>query len=178
MKILKYFTIFAYTLLLNPIFGAELADKARLFDKMIESRHLPFGLVVNVKISKNHGKLIPEYSGDSTIWTGAYICSQVYRYRVNKSPQALKNIHKCLRAFVKLHKMSSGKGFLGRTFGPAENFRNNPRYFLYTFHIQKNYYQTALKLFLYCIIFHLSFQYNPKDSNMANPFPKIHGFRD
>ncbi len=91
-----------------------LLNKAKLFDSMIEEDHLLNGMIVNIEKS-NKSKQI-RYSGDSTIWTGAYIASQVYRYKVTRDKKALENFQACLKAFVNLDNMSGNQGFLGRNF--------------------------------------------------------------
>ena len=100
--------------------AGPLAEKAAAFDKLVAASHLPRGLVVNMQPIAGSAGLRFRSAGDSTIWTGAYIASQVYRYRVSGDSEALNNIEKCLNAFVHLHNMAGRQGFIGRSYGTRE----------------------------------------------------------
>ncbi|KAF1083455.1 MAG: hypothetical protein GQF41_0233 [Candidatus Rifleibacterium amylolyticum] len=100
--------------------AGELAEKAAKFDRLVAAEHMPRGLVVNLQPIGAGEQLRYRSAGDSTIWTGAYIVSQVFRYRVTRDEEALDNIEKCLRAFVQLHDMAGRQGFIGRAFGTRE----------------------------------------------------------
>jgi len=114
-------------LLLPAIVGAgELLEKARKFDSLIAADHMPRGLVVNLQPIEDGQKVRYRSAGDSTIWTGAYIASQVYRYRVTTDTAALDNLEKALRAFVQLHEMAGSTGFIGRAFGTREELGDSP----------------------------------------------------
>ena len=97
--------------------AGELAEKAAKFDRL-------GGLVVNLQPTGEAGQQRYRSAGDSTIWTGAYIAAQAFRYRVTRDDAALDNIEKCLRAFVQLHDMAGRQGFIGRAFGTREELGN------------------------------------------------------
>ncbi len=104
--------------------AGELLNKALRFDNLVAAEHMPRGLVVNLQPTRDGQTIRFRSAGDSTIWTGAYIASQVYRYRVTSDTAALDNMEKCLRAFVRLHEMAGSKGFIGRSFGTREELGN------------------------------------------------------
>lgn len=106
--------------------AGELAQKAGRFDDLIVARHIPRGLVVNLLPEEKDGVRKFRSHGDSTIWTGAYIASQIFRFRVTGEVAALDNVQQCLQAFVTLHRMSGGQGFIGRSFGTREEMGNAP----------------------------------------------------
>ncbi|PKL46945.1 MAG: hypothetical protein CVV42_14730 [Candidatus Riflebacteria bacterium HGW-Riflebacteria-2] len=106
------------------VLAGELAEKAAKFDCLIAGKHMPRGLVVNLQPVAEGEQLLYRSAGDSTIWTGAYIAAQVFRYRVTRADEALDNIEKCLRAFVQLHEMAGKQGFIGRAFGTREELGN------------------------------------------------------
>ena len=111
----------------GPIRAGTLAEKAAVFDKAIEEFHTPNGMVSHVKLGPD-GKVVAVYAGgDSTIWTGAWLAAQAYRYAATKDPIALDNIERGLRAFHSLHAMSGSPGFMGRSFGPPEWFGDPKR---------------------------------------------------
>jgi hypothetical protein len=100
--------------------AGELAEKAARFDQIMMQKHIPRGLVVNLQAKDENGQTRYRSHGDSTIWTGAYIVSQAFRFRVTSDVEALNNMEKCLRALVTLHEMSGGHGFIGRAYGTRE----------------------------------------------------------
>jgi len=104
----------------NIVLAGELAEKAAKFDRLVATEHMPRGLVVNLQPIGEGEQMRYRSAGDSTIWTGAYIASQVFRYRVTRDEVARDNIEKCLRAFVQLHEMAGRQGFIGRAFGTRE----------------------------------------------------------
>jgi len=106
--------------------AGPLAEKAAAFDKLVAASHLPRGLVVNMQPIAGSAGLRFRSAGDSTIWTGAYIASQVYRYRVSGDSAALEQIEKCLTAFVHLHNMAGRQGFIGRSYGTREELGDGP----------------------------------------------------
>ncbi len=121
-KIRVCFFVSLFGLLMVPAFSEAgiLAEKAAKFDLQISEHHIPRGLVVNLAPINSDGVRKFRSHGDSTIWTGAYIASQFFRFKVTADHEALTNIEKCLNAFVTLHEMAGGKGFIGRTFGLPE----------------------------------------------------------
>ncbi len=116
-RILLLVMIFAGSIVAS---AGELAEKAAKFDRLVAGEHMPRGLVVNLQPIGAGEQLRYRSAGDSTIWTGAYIAAQVFRYRVTRDDSALDNIEKCLRAFVQLHDMAGRQGFIGRAFGTRE----------------------------------------------------------
>jgi len=105
--------------------AGELAEKAAKFDRAVSEQHMPRGLVVNLQPIGDGTQQRYRSAGDSTIWTGAYIAAQVFRYRVTRDEAALDNLEKCLRAFVQLHDMAGQQGFIGRAFGSREELGNS-----------------------------------------------------
>mgnify|MGYP001206634418 CR=1 FL=1 len=121
-----FFALLALLLLPGLAGAGELLEKARRFDNLVAAEHIPRGLVVNLQPIEDGQQLRYRSAGDSTIWTGAYIAAQVYRYRVTSDTAALDNLEKALRAFVQLHEMAGSTGFVGRAFGTREELGNSP----------------------------------------------------
>lgn len=112
-------------LLLPMVLAAgPLAEKARVFDAQIAERHLFGGLVFDSRTGPD-GRPIPAGGGDSTIWTGAYAASQVYRHRATGDAAALDRLEAVFRGFDILQRMSGVSGFIGRAYGPPEWFGPN-----------------------------------------------------
>lgn len=105
------------SLFANSVLAGPLQDKAHLFETAIRAMHCPNGLVFDAVPGPDGGFGHVCGGGDSTIWTGAYIAAEVFRWRATKDPRALAAIETSLRAFHRLHQLSGGNGFLGRFFG-------------------------------------------------------------
>ncbi|PKL45453.1 MAG: hypothetical protein CVV41_00220 [Candidatus Riflebacteria bacterium HGW-Riflebacteria-1] len=126
MRIKILFLALAYVVYAGSVVvsAGELGEKAAKFDRLVAGEHMPRGLVVNLQPVDAGEQLRYRSAGDSTIWTGAYIAAQAFRYRVTRDEAALDNIEKCLRAFVQLHDMAGRQGFIGRAFGTREELGN------------------------------------------------------
>lgn len=87
------------------------------FETAIRKLHCPNGLVFDALPGPDGGFLQSCGAGDSTIWTGAWIAAEVFRWRATHDPEALAAIETSLEAFHKLHLLCGGNGFIGRFFG-------------------------------------------------------------
>ncbi|GAB1352856.1 hypothetical protein MASR1M12_15880 [Erysipelotrichia bacterium] len=123
-----FFALLALLLLPGLAGAGELLEKARRFDNLVAAEHIPRGLVVNLQPIEDGQQLRYRSAGDSTIWTGAYIAAQVYRYRVTSDTAALDNLEKALRAFVQLHEMAGSTGFVGRGSALAKSSATAPTF--------------------------------------------------
>lgn len=122
----KKMLVLLLVLVVQLVDAGELAQKAGRFDDLIVARHIPRGLVVNLLAEEKDGVKRFRSHGDSTIWTGAYIASQIFRFRVTGEVAAINNVQRCLQAFITLHKMSGSEGFIGRSFGTREEMGSSP----------------------------------------------------
>ncbi len=86
---------FLTALALQPAEPDALAISAQ-----IQARHLPFGTILDPFYASSTSNEIIGYTrcGDSAIWTGHYLAAEVFRYRVNRSPDALANATRALAA--------------------------------------------------------------------------------
>jgi uncharacterized protein (TIGR03437 family) len=64
----------------------------------IQARHLPFGTVLDPITSTPTSEAVVGYTrcGDSALWSGAYLAAESFRYRVTRSPDALRNVKAAL----------------------------------------------------------------------------------
>jgi hypothetical protein len=62
-------------------------------DATIQSRHVPFGGILDPIFASSTSESITGYTrcGDSAIWTGHYLAAESYRYSVTSDPAALAN---------------------------------------------------------------------------------------
>ena len=98
-----------------------LNDKAMFYEKQVRSRHIRNGF--NATLSRmDHGKLSTGYLSDSDndgLWTAMYLGSQVFRYSVTKSDEALQNCRESLDALERLFTINPVPGFPSRSFERA-----------------------------------------------------------
>lgn len=95
-----------------------LYEKALYFEDQVRSRHIRYGFNATLNGLKN-GNLSTGYLADSDndgLWTSMYLGSQVFRYAVNKSEEALQNCIESLDAMERLYTINSVSGFPARSF--------------------------------------------------------------
>ncbi|HEY9068976.1 MAG TPA: hypothetical protein VIV61_01895 [Candidatus Ozemobacteraceae bacterium] len=102
--------------------AGPLLEKAMLFEASIRDLHCPGGMVFDAVPGPDGRFERAAGGGDSTIWTGAYIAAEVFRWRATKDPKALEAVETSLKAFHRLHLLGGGDGFLGRFFGRRDWF--------------------------------------------------------
>ena len=59
-------------------------------------------------------------SNDSALWTGAYVASQAYRYRVTRSPEALANLIRSVQGLMTLAEITGDRRTFARTVRAAK----------------------------------------------------------
>ena len=91
-------------------------------DAIIQSRHLPFGGILDPIFSSSDSPAITGYTrcGDSALWTGHYLAAQAYRYKVSGDPAALANAQAAL-AYLKTLVDVTGTDLLARCVVPINS---------------------------------------------------------
>jgi len=95
-----------------------LAGKAKFFEDQVRKRHIRNGFNSTVDGMTN-GNLATGYLSDSDndgLWTSMYLGSQVFRYAVTKSPEALQNTIESLDAMERLYTINPVPGFPSRSY--------------------------------------------------------------
>jgi hypothetical protein len=105
---------------LGQIFFKEitLAEKAKFFEKQVRLRHIRNGFNATLN-GMESGNLSTGYLDDSDndgLWTSMYLGSQVFRYAVTKSEEALQNTVESLDAMERLYTVNPVPGFPSRSF--------------------------------------------------------------
>ncbi|MFZ2960312.1 MAG: hypothetical protein WA705_25805 [Candidatus Ozemobacteraceae bacterium] len=107
--------------LISPLFAGPLADKARLFDRLVAENHVFGGLVYDVREGPG-GQPQLHGAGDSCIWTGGWAAALAYRYRATHDPEALRLLETTLRGYSTLQRITGDPGFAGRSWGKPDWF--------------------------------------------------------
>jgi hypothetical protein len=91
-------------------------------DAVIQSRHLPFGGILDPIFSSSTSQTITGYTrcGDSALWTGHYLAAEAYRYKVSGDPVALSNAQAAL-AYLKTLVDVTGTDVLARCVVPINS---------------------------------------------------------
>jgi hypothetical protein len=84
------------------LFCCGCQSDALSIDAIIQSRHLPFGGIIDPIFASSTSSSIVGYTrcGDSALWTGHYLAAESYRYTVTGDPAALANAQGAL-AYLK-----------------------------------------------------------------------------
>jgi hypothetical protein len=95
---------------------------ALAIDATIQSRHLPFGGILDPIFASSTSDDITGYTrcGDSAIWTGHYLAAESYRYSVTNDPAALANAQAAL-AYLKTLVDVTGTDVLARCIVPINS---------------------------------------------------------
>src|ERR1700733_8750477 len=86
----------------SPTAPSPTSVDALALDGIIQSRHLPFGGILDPIFPTSTSTNITGYTrcGDSALWTGHYLAAESYRYKVSGDPVALANAQGAL-AYLK-----------------------------------------------------------------------------
>jgi hypothetical protein len=116
----RYFALAALAPLLLACCGCQ-AD-ALAIDAIIQSRHLPFGGIIDPIFASPTSDTITSYTrcGDSALWTGHYLAAESYRYNVTRDPAALSNAEGAL-AYLKTLVDVTGTDVLARCIVPINS---------------------------------------------------------
>jgi hypothetical protein len=76
-----------------PLFCSAAETDALRISQTIQSRHMPFGTILDPIFAAADSHVIVGYTrcGDSAIWTGHYLAAEAFRYKVTASADALAN---------------------------------------------------------------------------------------
>lgn len=94
-----------------------LEDKAMFFEKQVRQKNIRYG------INSSSVRLVESYSSAQTgnqpsdnLWTGMYLASQMFRYKVTGSVEAKENARESFEAIERMHMVTGIKGLFARSF--------------------------------------------------------------
>jgi uncharacterized protein (TIGR03437 family) len=91
-------------------------------DANIQARHMPFATLLDPIFASPTSDQIIGYTrcGDSSLWTGAYLAAESFRYNVTRSADALQNVRSALSGLKTLTDLT-GDNRLARCAVPANS---------------------------------------------------------
>jgi len=94
-----------------------LEDKALFFEKQVRQKNIRYG------INSSSVRLVESYSSAQTgnqpsdnLWTGMYLASQMFRYKVTGSEEAKENAYESFEALERMHTVTGIKGLFARSY--------------------------------------------------------------
>src|SRR5947209_16663685 len=103
-----------------PVRAAE--GDAIAIDANIQSRHLPFGTVLDPIFTLTDSDQVASYTrcGDSALWTGHYLAAEAFRYKMTHAPEALANLKNAITGLKGLTDVT-GTNLLARCLVPLSS---------------------------------------------------------
>jgi len=104
---------------IGQIFFEEttLEEKALFFEKQVREKNIRYGF------NCSQSTLNPDYSTvtmnvqpSDNLWTGMYLASQLFRYKVTGEPEAKENAFEAFEAMERLHTVTGIPGLFARSF--------------------------------------------------------------
>src|SRR5215813_3391744 len=118
---------FALTLMIATSFIVNVTAYASENDAVaisnnIQQRHLPYGTIIDPIFASPDSDQIVGYTraADSLIWTGHYLASESFRYRVTGSPEALDNVRRAIAGIQALNDIT-GTNLMARCLIPVDS---------------------------------------------------------
>ncbi|MCE4562796.1 hypothetical protein INQ51_00615 [Maribellus sp. CM-23] len=94
-----------------------LEEKARFFEKQVRAKNIRYGF------NCSQSTLNPDYSSatmnvqpSDNLWTGMYLASQLFRYKVTGEAEARQNALEAFEAMERLHTVTGIEGLFARSF--------------------------------------------------------------
>ncbi|MBK9707721.1 MAG: hypothetical protein IPO77_12130 [Acidobacteria bacterium] len=94
-----------------------LAEKARVFEQRVRSRHVRHGLTADshLKVPGDPGSNQMVSSDNDGLWTAMYVAAECFRYKVTGENEALEFARQGLQAIMRLEEISGISGFHARS---------------------------------------------------------------
>ncbi|HTN68108.1 MAG TPA: hypothetical protein VLZ33_01450 [Dysgonamonadaceae bacterium] len=104
---------------LGQIFSKEmtLEEKALFFEKQVREKNIRYGFNCSVsQLPEGYSSAQMGTQPSDNLWTGMYLASQLYRYKVTGSEEAKENAYEAFEAMERLHTITGIKGLYARSF--------------------------------------------------------------
>ena len=95
-----------------------LEEKARLFDKRIEARHVRHGMVADshLRVAGDVATSVGADNDNDGLWTSIHLGAQAYRFAVTRAPDARVKAQRSVRLLMRLEEITGNPGFPARSF--------------------------------------------------------------
>ncbi len=104
----------------------NLEDKAMFYEKQVREKNMRYGINCSgVKLIDNYSSAQVNNQPSDNLWTGMYLVSQLYRYKVTGSTDAKQNAFESFEALERLHTVTGIKGLFARSFERDYKVENN-----------------------------------------------------
>ncbi|MBZ5856389.1 ligand-binding sensor domain-containing protein [Flavihumibacter profundi] len=94
-----------------------LEDKAMFYEQQVREKNIRYGINCSVvKLPESYSSGQTGNQPSDNLWTGMYLVSQLYRYKVTGSKEARDNAYESFEALERLHTVTGIKGLFARSF--------------------------------------------------------------
>ena len=104
---------------LGQIFFEEmtLEEKALFFEKQVREKNIRYGFNCSIsRLPEGYSSAQMGSQPSDNLWTGMYLASQLFRYKVTGSKEAKENAYEAFEALERLHTITGIKGLFARSF--------------------------------------------------------------
>ena len=102
-----------------------LEKKARFFEKQVREKNIRYGFNCSVStLAPDYSSVTMDMQPSDNLWTGMYLASQLFRYKVTGEAEARQNAREAFEAMERLHTVTGVQGLFARSFErdhPTEN---------------------------------------------------------
>jgi len=94
-----------------------LEEKALFYEKQVREKNIRYGFNCSmVQMPNGYSTATMGPQASDNLWTGMYLLSQLYRYKVTGSEEAKQNAYEAFEAMERLHTITGITGLFGRSF--------------------------------------------------------------
>lgn len=94
-----------------------LEDKAMFYEKQVREKNIRYGFnCASTQLPNGYSSAIMGFQPSDNLWTGMYLASQMFRYKVTGEKDAKLNVLESLDAMERLHTVTGIKGLFARCF--------------------------------------------------------------
>lgn len=94
-----------------------LEEKAHFYEKQVRKKNIRYGFnCSSVQMPNGYSTAQTGPQPSDNLWTGMYLVSQLYRYKVTGSAEAKQNAMEAFEAMERLHTVTGIPGLFGRSF--------------------------------------------------------------
>ena len=94
-----------------------LEDKIMFFEKQVREKNIRYGFNCSIsRLPEGYASAQMGPQPSDNLWTGMYLASQLFRYKVTSSKEAKENAYEAFEAMERLHTITGIKGLFARSF--------------------------------------------------------------